>query len=564
MSEQNTNTDPAPEEVPQATVRAGGRRFSIVWIVPMVALIIGGWLVYKAFSEKGPTVTITFNTADGLEAGKTKIKYKDVEIGLVEQIELSSDLSHVVLTAELVKGADEFLTEKTQFWVVRARVAAGEVSGLGTLFSGAYIGIDPGKAGEPRRHFKGLEIPPVVTADLPGAHFTLRGSSLGSIEVGSPVYYRRIKVGQVVSYELEPDGQAVTMDVFVNDPHHELVRKNTRFWNASGLDLAADASGIRINTESFVTMMFGGLAFDTPANLEPGGPAQDGDVFKLYRTREEIFEKTYVLKRNYLLYFDGSVRGLTKGAPVEFRGIQIGQVLDVTLNIDVDQRSVRIPVLIEIESDRFSTSGPRPEGEERQQMMDSLVKRGLRAQLKTGNLLTGQLLVDFDFHEEAEPARIDWKGDAPVFPTVPAPLEEMTTSLVQLLHKLERIPIEEIGSNLRETTSGASKLVNSAQLREAIFALNETAQQARQMTTKLNTDLTPQAETAIKQLNQTLEQARQTLEDLGGAVNPDSALYGELKRTLTELADAARSIRVMADYLERHPDALIKGKGTGQ
>ena len=564
MNEQNSSADQTPESVPQATVKARSHRFSIVWIVPMVALIIGAWLVYKAYTEKGPEIAISFKTAEGLEAGKTKIKYKDVEIGLVSEIQLSDDLSHVIAKAELVKDAERFLTEKTRFWVVRARVAAGEVSGLGTLFSGAYIGVDPGKSGEPRRTFEGLEIPPVVTTDLPGAHFTLRGASLGSLDVGSPVYYRRIEVGQVVSYQLEKDGQAVTAKVFINDPHQRLVRKNTRFWNASGLDVVADASGIRVNTQSLVTLVLGGVAFDTPANLEPGDPAKDGDVFKLYETRADIFEKAYARKVRYLLHFDGSVRGLSIGAPVEFRGIRIGEVVDVNLVFSTEKRDFRIPVLIETEPERLLADGVVPADAERRDFMDDMVEHGLRAQLKTGNLITGQLFVDLDMHPDAPPGAINWAGRYPEIPTVPATMQEITTSLAELLNKFERLPIEQIGKDLRETTRGASRIVNSAELKETLAALNNTAQQAEQMAGQLNKTLTPQAETAIKQLNNTLIQARRTLEDLSGAVSTDSALYGELKRTLTELADAARSIRVMADYLERHPDALIKGKGTGR
>ena len=247
-----SNDVPQLKGVPEADIRTQKRRISIVWLVPLVAVVIGGWLVYKAISEKGPTITITFKSADGLEAGKTKIKYKDVEVGRVDSIVLSKDLSHVIVKAEFVKGSKNYLSQNTRFWVVRARVAAGGVSGLGTLFSGAYIGIDPGNPGTPATHFEGLEVPPVVTTDLPGSHFVLRASSLGSLNVGAPVYFRRIEVGQVISYQLDEDGQAVTVKVFVHDPHHQLVRKNTRFWNASGLDVAIGAEGIRVDTESFV------------------------------------------------------------------------------------------------------------------------------------------------------------------------------------------------------------------------------------------------------------------------------------------------------------------------
>jgi len=375
---------------PEPEFRKKKRRISIVWLVPLLALAVGGWLVYKAISEKGPTITITFKAATGLEAGKTKIKYKDVELGLVDSIELDDKLSQVILKAELVKKAENFLSENTRFWVVRAQVAAGSVSGLGTLFSGAYIGLDPGKPGRPTTHFKGLEIPPVVTTDQPGSHFVLRADSLGSLHIGDPVYFRRIEVGQVVSHKLDQDGQAVTVKVFINDPHHQLVRKNTRFWNASGLDVSIGADGIRVDTESFVTLMIGGLAFDTPIDQQAGEPAGKNDVFKLYKNRESISEKTYVHKNRWLLHFEGGVRGLKSGAPVELQGIQVGQVLDVNLEFDVEKGAFRVPVLIETEPGRVRTIGKYPEGAEKQKVMDYLVGEGMRAQLKTGSLITGQ------------------------------------------------------------------------------------------------------------------------------------------------------------------------------
>ena len=262
------------DAAPKAVVKTK-RSFSIVWLVPLVALVIAGWLGFKALTEKGPTITITFETAEGLEAGKTKIKFKDVEMGQVDAILLSEDLSHVVLTANLVKGAEKYLSDKTRFWVVRARVAAGEVSGLGTLLAGAYIGMEP-KEGKPARAFKGLEVPPIITEGLPGRHFVLRASKLGSLDINAPIYYRQIKAGQVVAYEMEKDGQAILIKVFIHAPFDALVRENTRFWNASGLDVAMDASGIRINTESLLSIVSGGVAFETPANLEPGGPAKRG------------------------------------------------------------------------------------------------------------------------------------------------------------------------------------------------------------------------------------------------------------------------------------------------
>ena len=544
--------------LPDPEFRTKKRRISIVWLVPLVALAIGGWLGYKALSEKGPTITITFKSAAGLEAGKTKIKYKDVELGQVVSIDLDDNLSQVILKAELVKKAESFLSQNTRFWVVRARVAAGSVSGLGTLFSGAYIGLDPGQPGQPATHFQGLEIPPVVTTDLPGSHFVVRAASLGSLHIGVPVYFRRIEVGQVVSYKLDEEGQAVTIEVFVHDPHHELVRKNTRFWNASGLDVAIGAEGIRVDTESFVTLMIGGIAFDTPVNQEPGEPAEENDVFKLYKNRESISEKTYARKERWLLYFAGGVRGLKSGAPVELHGIQIGSVLDVNLEFDVEKESFSIPVLIETEPDRIKATGKLPESAEKQKVMDYLVAKGLRAQLKTGSLITGQLLVAIDMHPEAPPANINWEGLYPELPTVPTSMEEITASLTQLLKKLEKLPIEQIGSDLRDTVSGAKQLINSAELQKSVTALNQALDQAQKFVASLNTSIAPELNEAVSNLNSALIQAQKLAKSLNSNVAPQA------DRTLKELQSAARSIKVWAEYLERHPEALIRGKGKSK
>lgn len=396
-------------ELPEAVVSARKHQISIVWFVPLIAVLIGGWLVYKTLSEKGPTISISFKSAEGLEAGKTKIKYKDVELGQVTEIRLTPDLSRVLVTAELVKEAKEFLSANTRFWIVRARVAAGQVSGLGTLFSGAYIGLDPGNPGLPGTQFVGLETPPVVTTDLPGSHYILHASPLGSLDIGAPVYFRQIKVGQVIAYELQPDGEAVTIKIFINDPIDKLVYQNTRFWNASGLDFAVDAGGIRVNTESLVTILIGGIAFDTPANLEPGGLAEDGENFQLYESRERIFDKTYTDKTRWLLHFEGSIRGLTVGSPVEFRGIPVGQVLDINMEYDAAKKVFLIPVLIEIEQERIKVVGEMQDSDRKWQN-DYLVEQGLRAQLKTGSLITGQLYVDLDFHPNAEPAQINGRA----------------------------------------------------------------------------------------------------------------------------------------------------------
>ena len=362
----------------------------------------------------------------------------------------------------------------------------------------------------------------------------------------------------MISYHLDEDGQAVTIKVFVHDPHHALVRKNTRFWNASGLDVAIGAEGIRVDTESLVSLMIGGIAFDTPVNMEPGEPAEENEVFKLYKNRESISEKTYAQKERWLLHFDSGVRGLKAGAPVELQGIQMGQVLDVNLEFDVDKEAFKIPVLIEIEPDRVKATGRLPEGAAEQKIMDRLVGKGLRAQLKTGSLITGQLLVAIDMHPEAPPAKINWDGRYPELPTVPTAMAEITTSLTQLLRKFEKLPIEQIGGDLRDTVAGAKRLINSAELESSIRALNQTLDQAQKFVAALNTGVAPEMKTAVSNLNSALIQAQKLTKSLNSNVAP------QLDRTLKELQAAARSIKVWAAYLERNPEALIRGKNKSK
>ncbi|RZB33806.1 MAG: paraquat-inducible protein B [Desulfobacteraceae bacterium Eth-SRB2] len=511
------------------------KSISIVWIVPLVALLIGGWLAYKAITEKGPTITITFKSAEGLEAGKTKIKFKDVEVGQVEEIRLSPDLSQVVVTAQLTKDTKDYLSENTRFWVVRARVAGGGVSGLGTLFSGAYIGMDPGKPGKKARSFKGLEMPPIVTTDLPGRHFMLKPETRGSLDVGDPVYFRQIQVGQVVAYEMEKDGQAVDIKIFIHAPHHERVCKTTRFWNAGGLDVSVDAGGIKVNTESFVTIMIGGIAFETPMDSEPGPAAQENEIFRLYDRREDIYKRTYVTKTRWLLHFQGSVGGLSVGAPVKFKGIKIGEVIDIKLEFDNDAVAFRIPVEIEIEPERIAMTGKQTI--DRKRGNEFLVEKGLRAQLKQGNLLTGQLYIDLDMYPHEPPRKIVYGGKYPELPTIPTPIEEITKGITRIVDRLEKLPLEQIGNDLRDT----------------LAHLNKSTEQLQKLMQNIDEKVAPAA-------TATLEKTETTLTKLDRLLDAESPTGHELKRALAELADAARNISVLADYLERHPDSLVFGK----
>jgi paraquat-inducible protein B len=526
---------PIDDTLPEA-LTDDRRRVSLVWLIPLVAVLAAVWLGYRSYVQQGPLVTLSFQTADGLQAGKTRVRFRDLDVGLVETIELSADLSRVKVRARMDGHVAEYLNDKTRFWVVRPRLSGSEISGLGTLVGGTYIGVDLSIDGEPQRAFEGLETPPIITAAEPGRTFTLRVAALGSLSVGSPVHYRGIEVGRVIGYELqEPFG--VNVQVFVHAPHDAKVGANTRFWNVSGLQLSLDATGIRLNTDSLASMVLGGIAFGVPPDTEVGAPAGEGAEFLLYPTRQSALERRYERRQDWLLAFAGSIRGLLPGAPVELRGIRVGEVKAVQLKLDATGKETPIPVTVSIEPERLGLQAAALHGDAQvaeRELWTQLVRNGLRAQLKTGNLITGALYVDLDFYPDDPPREIVWGDGVPELPTVSTPLDELRG----LLTRLARLPLDRMGDDLSQS----------------LAALRETTQATNTLLTRLDQE-------TVSELTKTLEQTRKTLLGAEKMLAPNSSLQAEAQRALRELTAAARSFRIMADYLERHPEALIRGKG---
>jgi len=539
-------TDQTPRDVPEVAVKTR-RGFSIVWLVPLVAAAIAGWLAYTTLSEKGPEITISFKTAEGLEAGKTKVKYKDVEVGMVDDVVLSDDLSKVIVSASMQKGTGPHLTKATRFWVVRPRLGAGGVSGLGTLVSGAYIEMDPA-AGEQATEFVGVEVPPVVQSGVAGTKYRLRADRLGSISRGSPISYRGIDVGEVMGYELAQDSSEVLFHVFVKAPHDKLINTNTRFWNASGIDVSMGADGVNVEMESLQSLLTGGIAFETPAFAMSNPPAEAGTSFDLYRNRAAIGEAELTEKHPFLLHFDGSVRGLEIGSPVEMRGIRIGSVTDIEIVFDEKSPIPTIPVTIVIEPERISGAGGKRAFKDLYEAARVAVKNGLRAQLKTGSLLTGQLFVDLDYYPKAPPAELVMGGEYPEVPTIPTELAAITKSVNHVLEKIATLPLDQVVEDLRNMVQSTERLINSPDIRQSMKALRETA---------------VTSEAAVKQLEATLKQAESTLASADTLIGPKSQLRYDAVEMMKELRGAARSLRVLTDYLERHPEALIQGKSGG-
>ena len=567
---------PERDELPEAAV-APSRGVSIVWLIPVVAGLIALWLGFTTIMEQGPTITITFNTAAGVEAGKTKIKFRDIEVGLVENVAIAEDGSQVIVTASLIKEAESHLTEYTRFWVVRPRLGVAGVSGLDTLFSGAYIEIElklkdgESEPGAPRRAFTGLEVPPVVLSYEPGRQFLLRADSRGSLSLGSPIYYRGLEVGEVLGYELADDDWGVQIHIFIKEPHNRLVREESRFWNVSGIDVSVGADGVKFSTASLQALLAGGIAFETPISGASTGPAEEGTVFRLYDDLTGVSEATYTEKAPYVAYFDGSVRGLQVGSPVEFRGIRVGSVTDVALEINQGTTEIRVSVTFQIEPQRVNvldvTGAKTKERGDPYENMAELVERGLRAQLESGSLLTGQLVVVLAFHPDSPAAELRTKGKYPEIPTVPSDLEEIRRSVEQVLANIASLPLEGLVADLRQAIQNADRLIASPELMQSVVSLNKTLDDIQVLVRNVDGKGVPML-ASIHDTSQAakaaLLQAKSTLVSADGFVGEKSEVRYDLSVLMKELTEAARSIRFLTEYLERHPEALIRGKaGTG-
>ncbi|MBF0125244.1 MAG: MCE family protein [Magnetococcales bacterium] len=554
-------------ELPTAIVRYK-REFPIVWLVPMVAAVIAGWLAVHSWLAQGELVTIAFKNAAGVQAGKTRIKYRDIDIGLVEQVQL--DLATVddhdghypiQIRGRIYPHAATFLNSGSQFWVVRPELGLTGISGLTTLMEGVHIEVDPG-SGDHTNTFTGLETPPVVRQNTPGASYVLMADSLGSITHRSPVYYRGLPVGEIQGYRLTDDRRAVRIHVFIKAPYHTLVRPNSHFWNVSGIRMNLDADGMKAHTESLQSLLLGGIAFDSPPSPETTSADQvvpDYTPFRLYSDFETIGEEHYTKQIDYILYFDGSVRGLSEGAPVEFRGLKVGSVTQVRMEYDSSQSTIRIPVLVRIEPERISEIGAANTTPE--QIFEQLINKGLRAQLQTGNLLTGQRFIELAMLPEIPLRRFNPKQ--PEIPTAPSSLDEMTQSVGSLLDKLQRIPWERIGTGLEKTVRGAGQLLSAPETMAALQALKNNLQQLEQITKKLDQRLGPLTEELTRTTEAArlaLEQSRSSLATTEKWLAPEAPMYQTIYDTLQEVTDAARALRALTGYLERHPNAVLFGK----
>jgi len=543
------------------------RRLSAIWLLPIVAVAIGAWLAWDTLSKEGPTITITFETAEGLQAGQSQLRFRDISLGTVKTLALSADHSHVLITVATTKQAEPLLTADAQFWVVKPRLFAGNVSGLSTLVSGSYIGMLPGDASAaPKREFAGREDPPVLASNVPGRTFLLKATRLGSVTLGSPIFFRDLQVGEVLGWDIGDMAESATIHAFVRAPYDKYVTDQTRFWDASGLSVKLGGNGVEVQLESLRALLLGGVAFDTQLGATQATESTEDHAFPLFANKEAAQSASYTRKVELIGYFPGSVRGLAPGADVTLHGLKVGEVTDVQLIYDRAKDAILAPVHFEVQPERFLGIG-RTVFKNPEQGVNIMVDRGLRATLQSANLLTGQMLVALDFVPNAPPATVTEENGAFVVPTSESGgFSGLQAAATDLLNKVNTIPFDSLGRNLDKTAEGLNGLVNDPQAKQLLTSLNSTLAGVHDVVQNLDTNLGP----AMKRLPDLSAGLQKTMSDANRLVLSLQAGYGDntqfnrdLERLLLQLNDATRSIRSLADLLARHPEALIKGRPAG-
>lgn len=565
MADQDTaGQNSAGSATPRAVKKPKGR-FNFIWAIPIVAALAAAFLAYRSYAEKGPVITIEFENADGIEAGKSLVKFKDVALGTVQEVKLSEDFSKIILKVQMDREAAPYLSKDTEFWVVSPRISAGGISGLDTIISGTFVGMSP-KKGEPRKHFKGLEDPPVITSDVPGTSYLLEIDTLGAVSGGSPIFFKGLDVGTVLGHEFDMETQKLHLHAFVRAPYDKLVTDHTRFWDASGISVNFGSGGVSVKMESIETLLAGGVEFaefgpdytNRFHATESRKPAPKDSIFTLYDSKEAADEAQFYRIVKFRANFE-SVNGLAPGAAVKLQGIDIGTVTDVSLELDREHDKIFVPVTFEIKPQHIVFSPPEEHPLNPDAVVEALVKRGLRAQLTLGNLLSGSQIVSLEFQQDAAPAEAERVDGMMVIPTIPGEFESIQHSVNSILKKINDLPLDKTVAELNSTIEHVDDIVSSVEVKRAVADLSRALKSLEDVTATVDREIGP----LLKSLNATAAAADKLVVNADqGAFNSDSILQRELRSTLNEISDAARAFRVLSTFLEEHPEALIQGKSA--
>lgn len=523
------------------------KNWSPVWIFPIITALIGAWILFYHYSHQGPEVTLITTNAEGIEGGKTTIKSRSVDVGVVVSTTLTDDLTHVEIKARLNAGMEKLLHKDSVFWVVKPQVGREGISGLGTLLSGAYLELQPGNKGGKQDEYQLLDSPPLAPPDAKGIRVILDSKKAGQLTAGDPVLFRGYRVGSVETSTFDPQKRSISYQLFISAPNDRLVTSNVRFWKDSGVAVDLTSAGMRVEMGSLTTLFSGGVSFDVPEGLDLGQPVTEKSEFRLYDDQKSIQDSLYTEHLDYLMFFKDSVRGLQPGAPVEFRGIRLGTVGQVPFDVKGLRQALnndyRIPVLIRIEPERLANQlGEHPDLGKH---LEELMKRGLRGSLKTGNLVTGALYVDMDFYPK-EPAMTGIRefSGYQIIPTVSGGLAQIQQRLIDTLDKFNNLPLNPMIEQATNTLTESQRTMR--QLQTTLDSLNKiTASQSMQQ-------LPEDMQKTLRELNRSMQ-----------GFQPGSAAYNKMVADMQRLDQVLRELQPVLKTLNEKSNSLVfeaKGK----
>lgn len=542
-----SNNTSEQEMTEQAAVIENTRRISRIWLIPLVALSIGIWMVYYQWANQGPLITIEFTSAAGIEADKTKIKTKDVEIGVVKKVALKEDLSGVIVTARIEPTAAKLLKQDSNFWLVRPRVSLSGVSGLSTLLSGPYITMEPSVEGETATEFVALVNPPVTAAGTPGLQLTLNSNDEFAFKEGDPIIYKGLKVGEFEDIYFNLEERVVYYNAFIEAPYHKLITENTKFWNASGIRLELAANGLEVQAGSLETILTNGVTFGIPEGMPAGRKVTKRAYFDIYKDYQTASDERYKLGVNFVILIEDTIRGLTVGAPVEYRGLEIGKVLEINLptnsNNQIGSEDYAIPVLITIQPSRVQQPDNRQGADFVRQQTLLWIEQGLRASLKVGNILTGGLYVDLQHYDDVEPEQYQTFLGYDVIPTTSGEFAQITHKVTDVLDTINGIPFDDIATNTNNLLS----------------TLDQTAMSFQQTAKSLETLLQDvEGGKTSQNINQTIDSMDALLQDYSAG----SKSHEELIDTLRTFQATMEQLTPLLQQMNQQPNSLIFADGT--
>lgn len=509
-------------------------RFQLVWLIPIMAAVIAGYLGYRTLMERGPLLILTFENASGLQVGQTQLKYKAVALGTVEAIDLAANNGHVVVKVRMNNIGRRFLTSNARFWVVSPRMSFSDISSFETIVSGAYITVDPGKpGGHFEDHFVGLEIPPGVRSDEPGHTYTLMASTLGAISSGSPVFYRGIVVGEVLGYDIGNGLGPIKISVFIRAPFDNLVRPDSRFWNSSGVSLGIKGGVLQLQVESLQALAMGGITFGLPYEARDETPSPDNANFHLYSSQQQAEAAEYKNQIQIVTYADGDVSGLTPGAPVTALGTEIGDVTGVDLQLDTKTGKMRVKISMQLQPERVLNGDDRSAQSKILAAFQRFVDNGLRAEINTANYVTGQKEISLVMEPKQPPVRVIMQDGVVVLPFKGSSLTTTLANAADITSKIDQIPFQQIGQNLNKLLESANGTLGG-----------------------------PQTTNLIHQLANTLSSANTTLQTLNQGFGQDSDLQRNLRQILSQTNASLQSLQALTIYLNQHPQSLLFGRTT--